>query len=271
MPTVRQIRFALAKTSLRKPLVWSRHRGLTEHDAFVGAYPRSGSTWLRFMLVEILGGESSAFTTVNHAVPDVGYHRGTAAILPGAGRLIKTHEPYQREYKKAIYLVRDPRDVVLSEYAYQKALGLAGNDFDVYLGRFLRGEVNPFGSWIRHVSSWIEAMDAGKVNGVLVRFEDLRRDSENALAELIGFLGVPMNREKIREAVANNSLEKMKDKEKKNPQRASAKGRFVRSGSVGGWREQFTQAQIELVQERAGKVLERLGYPGVEALERELA
>jgi hypothetical protein len=261
----------LAKTSLRKPLVWSRHRGLTKYDAFVGAYPRSGSTWLRFMLVEILGGESSAFTTVNNAVPDVGYHKGTTAILPHNGRLIKTHEPYQREYKKAIYLVRDPRDVVLSEFAYQKALGLAGDDFDVYLARFLRGEVNPFGSWINHVSSWINAMDKGEVNGVLVRFEDLRRDSENELADLIGFLDVPVSREKIRQAVANNSLEKMKDKEKKNPQRASVKGRFVRSGAVGGWRDQFTQHQLELVQQHAGKVLERLGYPGVETLERELA
>jgi hypothetical protein len=271
MATLRQVRFSLAKTSLRVPLVRFRHRGLTEHDAFVGAYPRSGSTWLRFMLVEILGGESSAFTTVNNAVPDVGYHRETSAILPHNGRLIKTHEPYQKEYKQAIYLMRDPRDVCLSEFAYQKALGLAGNDFDVYLGRFLRGEVNPFGSWVNHVGSWIDAVDSGRVHGLLVRFEDLRREPEPRLAELIQFLGVPVDRERIHQAVANNSLEKMKEKEKKNPQRASAKGRFVRSGAVEGWRAEFTAAQLELVQQYAGKVITRMNYPGVETLEKELA
>ncbi|HKS75489.1 MAG TPA: hypothetical protein VJQ82_19930, partial [Terriglobales bacterium] len=54
MPSFRQIRYGVAKSKLRAPLVWLRHRGLGPRDTFVASYPRSGSTWLRFQLFELL-------------------------------------------------------------------------------------------------------------------------------------------------------------------------------------------------------------------------
>jgi hypothetical protein len=52
----------------------------------------------------------------------------------------------------------------------------------------------------------------------------------------------------------------MKAKEKVTPQRASAKGRFVRSGSVAGWKDKLTPAQLELIERYAGGAMSRLGY-----------
>ena len=40
----------------------------------------------------------------------------------------------------------------------------------------------------------------------------------------------------------------------------SAEGRFVRKGSVGGWRSKLTDAQVRLIDEYAGDVLATLGY-----------
>lgn len=270
MPILRKIRYSLSKTSARSPLVWVRHRGFQTPDAFVGSYPRSGSTWLRFMLLEILAGQASGFSNTNEMIPDVGRHLTAAPVLPAGGRLIKTHEPYRPEYKKAIYLVRDPRDVALSEFAYQKALGLSGNDFSIYLERFLRGEVNPFGSWSHHAQSWMDAADHGRSEVLLVYFEELKRNSEQELSRIVEFLGVTVQAIRIREAVANNSMDRMRQKEKADPQRASAKGKFIRSGSAGGWREAFTEDQSQLVQQYAGNILARLGYPAVESLEGKL-
>ncbi len=248
---------------MHAPLIWVRHRNLIPADVFVASYPRSGNTWLRFMLYEILVGHSSSFANVHQLVPDIGTHHEALPVLPGNGRLIKTHEPYRREYKKAIYLVRDVRDVALSEFAFQKALGLAGDDFELYLQRFLQGKVNPFGSWIAHVNSWMNAKDDKRADVLLVRYDEMRRTPEERLAEMMEFVAVPVERDTIRRAIANNSVDKMREKEKVNPQRASAKGRFVRDGSVGGWREKFSAAQAQLVQQCAGLVLTRLGYPGV--------
>ncbi|MFZ0769867.1 MAG: sulfotransferase domain-containing protein [Candidatus Sulfotelmatobacter sp.] len=270
MPVLRKLRYSLAKTPARAPLVWVRHRGFKISDVFVGSYPRSGSTWLRFMLLEILAGQSSGFSNTNEMIPDVGKHQSAVPVLPAGGRLVKTHEPFRAEYKKAIYLARDPRDVALSEFAYQKALGLAGSDFDGYLQHFLRGEVNPFGSWSNHAISWTDAADSGRSEVLLVCFEELKSNSEQELSRIVDFLGVPVQAAKIRAAIANNSMDKMRQKEKANPQRASAKGKFICSGSAGGWREVFTEEQSQLVQQYAGNILARLGYSEVESMEGKL-
>ena len=267
MTTLRKVRHTLSKTPVRVPLVWMRHRGFLQTDVFVGSYPRSGSTWLRFMLLEILSGQASGFSNTNEMLPDVGKHEAGATVLPGSGRLIKTHEPFRAEYKRAIYLVRDPRDVALSEFAYQKALGLAKDDFDAYVKQFLVGNVNPFGSWIDHATSWMKAADAKRADILHVNFEELKQKPQEQLARIVDFLHMPEVKVRIPAAIENNSLARMKEKEKANPQRASANGRFIRSGSAGGWRSAFTDRQAQLVQQYAGALMARLGYPAIESLE----
>ena len=263
MPTLRLVRHKIAKSPVHTPLAWVRHRNLTSFDVFVASYPRSGNTWLRMMLFQILMGQSPLFTDVDQVLPDVGKHEKALPVLPQNCRLIKTHESYRSEYGRAVYLVRDARDVALSEFAYQKALGLIPDDFDRYLARFLRGTVNPFGSWQDHVNSWMRAQEDGRAQIFLMRYDQLRRDPVPSLSKIMEFLGVSVTPEAIERAVADNSMEKMRDKEKRNPLKASAKGRFVREGSVGGWREKFSATQAQLVQQCVGPVLTRLGYPGV--------
>ncbi|HVI06798.1 MAG TPA: sulfotransferase domain-containing protein [Candidatus Binatia bacterium] len=271
MSTLRKVRHTLSKTPVRVPLVWMRHRGFRPTDVFVGSYPRSGSTWLRFMLLEILAGQASGFNNTNEMLPDVGKHEAGAEVLPGSGRLIKTHEAFRPEYKKAIYLVRDPRDVALSEFAYQTALGFANDEFDSYLERFMRTGVNPFCSWIDHVNSWLDAADRQRGDILHVNFEELKQNPVQQLSRIADFLRVPEVKARIPAAIENNSLARMKEKEKATPQRASAKGRFIRSGSAGGWRATFTEGQAQLVQQYAGPVLARLGYPEIHSLEGQFA
>lgn len=271
MSTLRKIRHTLSKTPARVPLVWMRHRGFQVADVFVGSYPRSGSTWLRFMLLEILAGQASGFANTNEMLPDVGRHEAGARVLPNGGRLIKTHEPFRPEYKRAIYLVRDPRDVALSEFAYQQALGFAASDFDRYVVRFMRQGVNPFGSWLEHAASWMKAAESGRAEILSVKFEQLKQRPHEELGRIVDFLGMPEVKVRISRAIENNSLARMKEKEKQNPQRASAKGRFIRSGSAGGWRSNFTERQAQLVQQYGGSLLARLGYSEARSLEGQLA
>jgi hypothetical protein len=250
---------------MRMPVTWLRHRGIRPQDVFVASYPRSGSTWLRFLLFEILTKDSALFTSVNRVVADIGYHHDAPSLLPGGGRLLKTHEAYRGEYRKAVYLVRDGRDVVFSEFAYQKARGWIADDFDRFLKEFVHGSVSKYGSWSQHVQSWVRSPLAGQGNLLTIRFEDMRADTEKALTDIIAFLGVSVNPNIIREAIANNTVEKMKNKEDHNPQfngsPANGNGlRFVRSGSVGGWRGRLSEMQVELFSRQTGSTLEALGY-----------
>jgi len=260
MPILRKLRHQVAKTGVRAPLVWARHQSLRANDVFFASYPRSGSTWLRFVLFESIAGQASGFGNVNESIPDVKEHKTGLPLMPNGGRLIKTHEVFHPEYRKAVYLVRDPRDVALSEYAYQTALGLVNEPLDDYLPKFLTKGVNPFASWSAHVNSWLTSPLTPE-QLLVVKFEDLRRDTITGVSEIISFFGLTPNEAQIRQAVANNSVERMKAKEKESPQRASKKGQFIRSGSVGGWRANMTEAQVSIVRKHAGSLLERLGYP----------
>ena len=260
MPILRKLRHQVAKSGVRAPLVWVRHKSLRHTDTFFASYPRSGSTWLRFVLFESIAGKASGFGNVNQSIPDVKEHKTGLALMPNGGRLIKTHEVYHPEYKKAVYLVRDPRDVALSEYAYQTALGLVKQPLDQYLRVFLTKGVNPFASWSAHVESWLSAPLASE-QLLVVKFEDLRGDTVNGVSEILRFFGITPDRARIQQAIANNSVERMKAKEKETPQRASKKGQFIRSGSVGGWRANLTEAQVAVVRDHAADLLNRLGYP----------
>jgi len=151
--------------------------------------------------------------------------------------------------------------VALSEFAYTRALEFFHGDLDQFLTTFLCKKISAFGPWQRHVTSWLGSPLPGTSNLLLVRYEDLRQNPLKGFTQMTEFLGVNVDADRIQRAVANNSLDQMKDKERIEPQRASVKDRFVRSGSVQGWRSKLTPAQVQFIEQHAGSVLQRLGYP----------
>jgi hypothetical protein len=245
------------------------------------SFERSGNTWLRFVLFEILTNDKAEFLNVNQLLPELGTHEKATHVLPNDGRFIKTHHSYRPEYKRAVYLMRDLRDVMLSNWARDKEMGFSqyfdnGQGMDGYIESFLQGKVTRFGSWQSHVESWVNCPLAKNGNLLVVRYEDLRKDTEPGLLEMLNFLGIERNRDQVRKAIENNSLRAMREKEEKAKNSGATlgkgtllrkhnldreDGRFVRSGSVGGWREKLSQEQNEMVTRYAGEDLLRAGYP----------
>jgi hypothetical protein len=271
--TLRRLRYRASKTRLNVPLIWLRHRGLDARDVFLASYPRSGQHWVRFQLFEILMRQSADFDSLDSTIPKVGEHGKAPSILPSGDRLIQTHEAWRKEYRRAIYLVRDVRDIVLSDYAWDDSLDLTKH-FDIatlddYLLPWLRGRVQTMGNWQDHTRSWLDSPLARNGDLFMIRYEDMRRNTEDALLQMVEFLGVPADRRVIQEVIANNSLENMRLKEdsskKYDPNKLKRKSgeehRFVRKGSVGGWRARLTDAQVQLIEQYTGQALARLGYP----------
>lgn len=259
-----KLRSKLAKSPLHRPVAWFRHRGLNSRDVFLASYPRSGNTWLRFVLSELLTGTSIDFDNVDRFIPEMKWHHSAVPILPGPGRLIKTHEHYRKEYKRAIYIVRDARDVALSAYARSGQIGIVDQDFDAYLRSFLKGHANPYGAWDRHLRSWLDGPLAREGKLLVIKFEDLRRDPETAVSQMVEFVGVPMDLEKIRAALSNNSVDRMRIKEEKSRKlfrSTTENGRFVRKGAIQGWRTVLTPAQLQMFDQYAGPELSRMRYP----------
>ena len=223
-----------ARTRLRAPLVWCRHLGIESTDVFLASYPRSGNTMLRFMLGEALSGVPSNFDQIQRIVPEIGVHGEAYPLVPGGGRLIKTHEPYRGKYRRGIYIVRDIRDVMLSSFAREIALDvLHVRTLDEYVRPFMQGKMTRFSSWQAHVDGWMNSPLAKTEDLLVVRFEEMRNDLEGTVARCMEFLGKKVDLPVIRAAVLNNSLEKMRDKEDQArtlPKSPGEEGRWVGKG-----------------------------------------
>src|SRR5579862_3428641 len=88
-------------------------------DTFLVSYPKSGNTWVRFLLANLIyPNEEIGFSNINRVLPspDV-LSRRFLKKLPRP-RILKSHQPYDLRFRRVVYLVRDPRDVVISEYHF---------------------------------------------------------------------------------------------------------------------------------------------------------
>lgn len=256
---LKQIRHAITKSAaLRQSLAWMYHRRLRPSDIFIASYPRAGSTWLRFLLYELLTQQTTSFGAVNKAIPGIGRHH-TAPELIDDSRLIQTHEPFRKAYGRAIYLVRDVRDVVISEYHLQKLLKLYDRTFQDFVSDFLTGQVNRYGTWENHANSWLDAKDSAPDRILMIRFDDLRHETHAILDSILAFLGASASSTQIEQAIANNTTSKMRAKEHALKFTVADQS-FVRKGMVGGWQNNLSTEQVQLLEQYVGPTLNRLGY-----------
>ena len=87
-------------------------------DVFIVSYLKSGNTWTRFLIGNLAHPEGVDFSNINRIVPDpVDLSKRYLKKMPRP-RILKSHQPFDPRYKKVICIVRDPRDVVLSEYHF---------------------------------------------------------------------------------------------------------------------------------------------------------
>src|SRR5664279_2390146 len=103
---IHETRRALGKTSV------GRHFEVFHDDAFIVSFPKSGNTWTRFLIANLLHPEEPAnFGNIDRLVPESeSLTRNELGRVPRP-RIMKSHEYFDARFRKVIYIVRDPRDV----------------------------------------------------------------------------------------------------------------------------------------------------------------
>jgi Sulfotransferase domain len=255
-----QISSAARSVTLREFL--PAHRN--DDDLFVVEFPKSGVTWLTFLMANIhalLNDDSRAVTffNINDFVPDIHSVRYVDAPrwpLPGF-RCFKSHSRYLREYRKVFYLVRDPRHVMASYWVFLKGLGLWHGTPD----KFVTNRQHGIHQWIAHVNGWLDGIDAA-ASFTLIRYEDLVSDTAGELKRLYKLLGMPVTEALIATAIDRSSIHRMRELESEFAARHPALRNleFVRRKPAGGTREPLPASVIRAIEIAAGPLMERLGY-----------
>src|SRR5271170_1224418 len=157
-------------------------RGLTvfPDDTFLVSFPRSGNTWTRFLVCNLMNPDDPVnFAQLESRIPEIYFVTDWKLRSFPRPRVIKSHECFDPRYKRIIYIVRDPRDVFISYYEFQLKRRVISDDcsLEEFLPRFMESEFEPkTGSWRDHVVSWT-ATRGGQKSFLLLRYEDLLADT----------------------------------------------------------------------------------------------
>jgi hypothetical protein len=177
-------------------------------------------------------------------------------------RILKTHSVYRRGIKKAIYLVRDGRDVLVSYYHYNitRKAHLGSLSFEEFFDQYCLFRYGHL--WHQNVFSWIQqGSEILGPNLKIIKFEDLVANTIKELAEIIEFLNIQASDQDLEDAVDSASIERMRKLEKEKFGEVENKNkRFYRRGEVGEWEEYFTPSLVERFNQMAGGALQLAGY-----------
>ena len=226
-------------------------------DVFLCSYPRSGNTWLRYMLCYCMDpGHAFDMQFVNTIVPDLHKNIERLADVPRP-RLIKSHFLPADKYPRVVYLVRDGRDVAVSYHDHQRKIVGYPFDFEHYIQDLCRGSIWP-GAWHTHVLEWLNRQHSMDV--LVVRYEDMLDDPHRELEKIVRFVGLAVSLETIGVAVEKSTVERIW-----HDHQADVGNRYVGftggvSGQSGKWREAFSDKLLRQFLRRTGTAMRRCGY-----------
>jgi Sulfotransferase domain len=237
-------------------------------DVFLVSFPKSGNTWTRFLLANLIyPGQPATFANIHRLIPDPSGTSKRDLERMRRPRIIKSHECFDPRYRRVIYIVRDPRDVAVSQYHYHRKLMKIGDDSPIesFVTRFLAGETCPHGSWGQNVASWLATSEKSP-HFLLLRYEEMLADTVRELAKIAGFLGISADREQIALAVERSSAARMRKLEESQTEQCElTKGSrkdlsFVRAASSGGWRSELPAVMALRIEAAWGPLMRHLGY-----------
>lgn len=271
---------------------------------WLASYPKSGNTWFRTLISNLMsksqepvdinqlstGGIASGrerfdeltgiesadltFEEIDQLRPEVYAYLAQTVKEP---LFVKVHDAYTYlpdgrpllpvENCKAIYLIRNPLDVVISFSHHLRrdldtTIELMGNSSYCFCAkpRKMHNQLRQqLLSWSEHVESWVEAPG---LDVHVVRYEDLKAQTFETFTQAINFLGLTVGEKEIQKAVDFSDFKVLKkqEEEKGFKEKPSGMPAFFREGKTGGWKERLTEEQVEKIIDQHKRVMERFYY-----------
>jgi len=239
-------------------------------DIFIVSYPRSGNTWTRFLIANLVYTHKNvSFLNIEKLIPDSSSQSNRALKSTPRPRIIKTHCYFDHRYGKTIYIVRDPRDVVLSNYDFQRKYRQIEDQYSLhrYVDDYVCGRLvsADWGTWRENVASWVYTRGQSK-EFLLVRYEDLLDDTVSELGRIAHFLGADCSDSNLRRAVELSSADRMRKLEKQEQDNwVATKNRrkdipFIGEAKSGAWKTALPFSCVQQIESAWGDVMTPLGY-----------
>ena len=276
---------------------------------WIASYPKSGNTWLRYFLGNYYFNKKNIFEPkiiknikkfhLDKEITNSNLHKQDfiknpynvskywiksqkkLEIKKGNVVFLKTHNALinieNNEFTNSdlslaiIYIVRDPRDVVVSYSKYRNL------DYDTTIDHMIGSKVKiPFvrdvnnpsnieitGSWAFNYNSWKDGISI--IPRMIIKYEDLLNNGLEIFTNLINFLSEVMSQEVNYEKIisSNNlsSFKNLKNFEKQNDFfENNSNESFFRIGKSGNWKKELDKVQIKRIEDNFKAEMKGLGY-----------
>lgn len=240
----------------------------------IAGFPKSGNTWLGYMLSYILGAKYIDLYDVDQK-PTL--HKETLQLLEGHlshksdyEAVCKTHDRFRffsdpiglASFDKVIHIVRDPRDIAVSYYFYlfyhePIASGnpegvLSRKHFFARKYYWKKTVYQVSRDWPLHTMSWRAYEGA-----LLVRYEDLHIDCLAVLQRICSFLDWEYNPRLLLEAIDRFTFDRLSGGRKIGEEHPIS---FFRKGIIGDFRNHFDWVDTLIMRYYAIGEMQELGY-----------
>ena len=275
---------------------------------WISSYPKSGNTWMRFLISNYFFNKSNEFnfqiadntilmfpqlslmkkivdrkTLIENPFniskywlnlqKEVSIDGGNVVFFKNHNALISIEKNDFTNMDltlAAIYIVRDPRDVVIS-YAHYK-----NESYDKVISDLCDKKlfynissidnfpyIEILGSWSYHYKSWKFGMP--DMPRVIIKYEDLLKDCIGQFNNTIDFLSKILNHKKdnnkIQFSVKNSEFSLLQEGEKKFGMKTNkGKDKFFRTGKAEQWKDLLSLTQIKKIEASCKQGMKELNY-----------
>tara|TARA_Y100001970_G_C14068074_1_gene767822 strand:- start:119 stop:976 length:858 start_codon:yes stop_codon:yes gene_type:complete len=225
-------------------------------DLFICSYPKSGTLWVSLITAILLKKTNDInLLNIDNITPDIYTNKESKFINAKRPRMFKTHESFDPRFKRVIYVVRDPRDVIVSLYFFLIKIGKINKNYSKrkFVKEFLNGTYDiDFGSWEQNIGSWFGGK---KENIIFVRYEDLKKNYSKEIKRICVFLKIKPKKTLIKKVVNKTQFETLQKQEEKYDLKWSVNSKknnlkYFRSGKINQWKKFLSTGENKIIKNK---------------------
>ncbi|XP_046549258.1 sulfotransferase 1B1-like [Haliotis rubra] len=226
---------------------------IRDDDIVIANWLRSGTHWVFEMISMLLNGNTE---TIRKKKEDHMMEYQPISLLDAvpSPRVLNTHlhfrylpEDMKTKRCKVVYLLRDPRDALVSFYTLQSTRPVVGYDgkWKNWAALCLKGEVI-WGSWFDHVRDWERVFqEYPNLDVHFWYYEEMKKNPLEELRKVSVFLGTNSSEELLQAIVDKCHIERMKSDKLPYEWLENGECKHYEKGVAGTWKEIFTAEQYE--------------------------
>ena len=271
-------------------------------NIFLASYPKSGNTWLRSIIGNFYNFDKEFSLNDLKSIPLLSIKKHFSEFenkvyvnnnelhfdwisqniikcqnllnnKPNHLNIFKTHSARHKNFTNEtvnagfIYIVRDPRDVVVSFKNF------TGNSFDKIIDELLfqkklmintNGAKELLSTWELNVQSWL---NYNLVPRLIIKYEDLKLNPKEIILNINEFLNkihrlkINLHEQDINKIIENTNFNNLKKLEDKNGfDEATKHSKFFRSGTSNQWKDILSNSQIKLIEKNLKSLMKYFNY-----------